>query len=268
MKARDATMGLAGSRVWLIGASSGIGAALAAELHRRGAHLVITARRAEQLATIAERLAATAVPADVTDPAAVTAAARAAEGALGGLDVVIWCAGYWKQFDAADWDRADFARHVQVNLLGLNNVLAAVVPTMVANRHGHVVGVASVAGYRGLPGSEAYGATKAAQINLLEAMRGALARHRIRVTTVCPGFVRTPMTEANTFPMPFLIEPEAAARSIANGLERRRMEIVFPLPMAVAMKVARILPVRVWAALGSRGQRRPTTAPARQGITR
>jgi NAD(P)-dependent dehydrogenase (short-subunit alcohol dehydrogenase family) len=170
------------------------------------------------------------VPADVTDPSAVAAAARSAEGALGGLDVVIWCAGYWKQFDAAAWDRAEFDRHVQVNLLGLNNVLAAVVPVMVAKRHGHLVGVASVAGYRGLPGSEAYGATKAAQINLLEAMRAALARYRIRVTTVCPGFVRTPMTEANTFPMPFLIEPEAAARSIANGLERGRVEIVFPLP--------------------------------------
>jgi short-subunit dehydrogenase len=259
---------LAGSRVWLVGASSGIGAALAAELHRRGARLVITARRAEQLTTIAEPLDATVVPADVTDPAAVVAAALAADRALGGLDVVIWCAGYWKQFDAATWDRAEFARHIEVNLLGLNNVMAAVVPAMVANRHGHLVGVASVAGYRGLPGSEAYGATKAAQINLLEATRGALARHRIRVTTVCPGFVRTPMTEANTFPMPFLIEPEAAARSIANGLERQRMEIVFPLPMALAMKVARILPIRVWAALSSRGGAAPaSTAPARQGVT-
>jgi short-subunit dehydrogenase len=254
---------LTGSRVWLIGASSGIGAALAAELHRRGARLVITARRAEQLTAIAGRLNATAVPADVTDPAAVVAAARTAERALGGLDVVIWCAGYWKQFDAAAWDRAEFSRHVEVNLLGLSNVLAAVVPTMVAKRHGHLVGIASVAGYRGLPGAEAYGATKAAQINLLEGMRAALARHRIRVTTVCPGFVRTPMTEANTFPMPFLIEPEAAARSIANGLQRRQMEIVFPLPMALAMKVARILPVRVWAALSSRGRPRSATAAHR-----
>jgi len=253
---------LAESRVWLIGASSGIGAALAAELHRRGAHLAITARRAEQLDQIASETMIT-VPADVTDPDAVAVAARTAEQALGGLDTVIWCAGYWKRLDAAAWDPEEFARHVQVNLLGLNNVLAAVLPTMVANHHGHIVGVASVAGYRGLPGSEAYGATKAAQINLFEALRASLTRHNIWLTTVCPGFVRTPMTAANTFPMPFIIKPDTAARAIANGLERRRMEIVFPLPMALLMKAARILPVRAWAALSSRAATRSATPSPR-----
>jgi short-subunit dehydrogenase len=252
---------LAGSRVWLIGASSGIGAALATELHRRGAHLAITARRAEHLDQVASGTMFT-VPADVTDPDAVTVAARTAEQALGGLDIVIWCAGYWKRLDAAAWNPAEFTRHVQVNLLGLNNVLAAVVPTMVAHRHGHIVGVASVAGYRGLAGSEAYGATKAAQINLCEALRASLTRHGIRVTTVCPGFVRTPMTAANMFPMPFLIEPDDAARAIANGLEQRRMEIVFPLPMALLMKTARILPVRVWATLSSRAASRSVAPPS------
>ena len=161
------------------------------------------------------------VPADVTDPAAVAAAAPEVTEALGGLDTVIWCAGYWKQFDAAAWDAAEFARHVEVNLLGLNHVLAAVVPGMVERGQGHIVGVASVAGYRGLPGAEAYGATKAAQINLLEALRASLRRRGVRVTTVCPGFVRTEMTAANTFPMPFIIEADAAARAIADGLETR-----------------------------------------------
>ena len=247
---------LAGARVWLIGASSGIGAALAAELHRRGAHLAITARRAKHLDRVAAGTMITAA-ADVTDPDAVATAARAVEQALGGLDIVIWCAGHWRQFDATEWDPAEFARHIQVNLLGLNNVLAAVLPTMVRDRHGHIVGVASVAGYRGLSGSEAYGATKAAQINLFESLRASLTRHGIWFTTVCPGFVRTPMTAGNTFPMPFLIEPEAAARAIATGLERRRMEIIFPLPMAVLMMTARILPVRAWAALSSRAGARP-----------
>lgn len=242
---------LAGARVWLIGASSGIGAALAAELRSRGARLAITARRAEQLDQVASG-GMIVVPADVTDPDAVTAAARTVEQALGGLDLVIWCAGYWRQFAATAWDPAEFTRHVQINLLGLNNVLAAVLPTMVRTRHGHLVGIASVAGYRGLSGAEAYGATKAAQINLFEALRASLARHGIWVTTVCPGFVRTPMTSANAFPMPFLIEPGDAARAIANGLERGRMEIIFPLPMALLMKAARIMPVRMWAALSSR----------------
>ena len=168
---------------------------------------------------------------------------------------MVWCAGFWSQFDAADWDADVFARHVEVNLLGLNNLLAATVPPMAQAGHGHIVGIASVAGYRGLAGAEAYGATKAAQINLLESLRASLARRGVRVTTVCPGFVRTEMTAANSFPMPFLVDPEDAARAIADGLERRRTEIVFPLPMAVLMKAARLVPVRAWAALASRAAR-------------
>jgi len=240
-----------GRRYWLVGASSGIGAALARELVDRGAVVAVSARRADAL----DRVAAggmTAVPLDVTDREAVRRAAADVTDALGGLDVVVWCAGYWQQFDAPLWDADVFARHIEVNLLGLNNVLAAVVPTMAQARRGHVVGIASVAGYRGLPGAEAYGATKAAQINLLEGLRASLSPHDVRVTTVCPGFVRTEMTAVNRFPMPFLIEADEAARTIADGLAARRTEIVFPLPMAAAMKVARVLPVRLWGALSAR----------------
>lgn len=239
---------VAGRRIWLVGASSGIGAAVAEELVSRGAHVAITARRRERLDEVAAGRMAV-IPADATDSAAVADAAQEVSRTLGGLDMVVWCAGYWQKFDAADWDAAEFARHIEVNLLGLNHVLAAVLPGMVERGRGHVVGVASVAGYRGLPGAEAYGATKAAQINLLEAMRVSLRRRGVRVTTVAPGFVRTEMTEVNSFPMPFIIEADAAARSIVDGLERGRMEIVFPLPMAILMKVARLVPIRLWAAL-------------------
>jgi short-subunit dehydrogenase len=190
----------------------------------------------------------TVLPLDVTDRDAV----RRAAAEVGELDVVVWCAGFWDQFDAADWDPDSFAKHVEINLLGLNNVLAATVPPMARAGRGHLVGIASVAGYRGIVGAEAYGATKAAQINLLEALRAALAGRGVRVTTVCPGFVRTEMTATNSFPMPFMIEAEDAACAIADGLEKRRTEIVFPLPMAVLMKAARLVPVRVWAALTSR----------------
>ena len=169
--------------------------------------------------------------------------------------MVIHSAGYWKQFDAASWDREVFARHVEVNLLGLNNVLAAVVPRFVEQGRGHVVGIASVAGYRGLAGSEAYGATKAAQLNLLEAMRASLPPHGVRVTTVAPGFVRTEMTSVNEFPMPFLIDADEAGRAIADGLERGDDTIVFPKRMAVAMGVARLVPGRLWTTLTSRGGR-------------
>lgn len=231
-------------KYWVIGASSGIGAALAQELVRRGGEVAISARKAEDLQEVAGD-AMQVVPLDATDRAAVKVAAEQ----LDDVDVVIWCAGYWKQFDAAAWDADIFERHIEVNLLGLNNVLAAVIPQMVAKRRGHLVGIASVAGYRGLPGAEAYGATKAAQINLLEGLRAALSKHHVRVTTVCPGFVRTPMTDTNEFPMPFLIDADEAATAIADGLEKNRAEIVFPLPMAVTMKLARLVPVRAWAAL-------------------
>ncbi len=235
-------------RYWVVGASSGIGAALATELVHRGATVAISGRRAAQLQRVAGGRMTT-VPLDATDPDAVLHAADAVRDALGGLDVVVWSAGYWKQFDAAAWDRESFERHVTVNLLGLNNVLAAVLPHMARTGRGHVVGIASVAGYRGLAGAEAYGATKAAQINLLEALRAALSHQGIRVTTVCPGFVRSEMTATNSFPMPFIIDPDDAARAIADGLERHQVEIVFPFRMALLMKTARLIPVRTWSLL-------------------
>ena len=236
-------------RVWVVGASSGIGAALASELADRGAAVAVTARRRERLEEVAAGRMVVA-PADVTDADALASAAQAVSEGLGGdPDVVVWCAGYWRRSDARSWDAEQFARHVQVNLLGLNALLDVVLPGMVRRGAGHLVGVASVAGFRGLPGSEAYGATKAAQLALLESLRAALRPAGVRVTTVAPGFVRTEMTAVNTFPMPFLIEPEEAARAIADGLERRRVEIVFPWQMALLAKAARLVPVRAWAAL-------------------
>jgi short-subunit dehydrogenase len=238
---------LAGRTIWIVGASSGIGAALATELVGRGARVAISARREDELEAVAAG-AMTVVAVDVTDRAALDAAAAEIRDQLGAIDIVVYNAGFWEQMHAAEWDRDLFARHVEINLLGLNNCIGAVLPDMVRAGSGRLVSVASVAGYRGIAGAEAYGATKAAQINMLEALRAGLAGRGISVTTVCPGFVRTELTAKNAFPMPFMIEADAAARSICNGLERGQMEIVFPLPMAVLMKVARLLPVRVWAA--------------------
>lgn len=253
MSGRRAAAGdaIRGRRYWVVGASSGIGAALAQELARRGAAVAISARRADDLTKVSGGQMVT-VPLDATDPEAAVRTAQEVREALGGLDAVVWSAGFWRQFDARTWDHEVFAQHVQVNLLGLNNVLAAVLPEMVRTRSGHIVGIASVAGYRGLAGAEAYGATKAAQIYLLEAMRASLSHKNIQVTTVSPGFVRTEMTENNSFPMPFLIDPEQAATSIADGLEGRKQEIIFPLPMTIIMKTANVLPVRLWSALTTR----------------
>jgi short-subunit dehydrogenase len=131
-----------------------------------------------------------------------------------------------------------------------------VLPAMLEARAGLIVGIASVAGYRGLPNSEAYGTTKAAQINLLESLRVDLRRHGVKVQTVCPGFVKTEMTERNTFPMPFIVSAERAAREIAEGIAKEKPEVVFPLPMMLLMKTARFVPVAAWGALLSRAARR------------
>ena len=252
-------MELSGARIWVTGASSGIGAALARELADRGASVAISARNVGKLREVAgDRMLV--VPVDVTDREATVAAGGSVRDALGGLDVAVLNAGTWSRFRPEQWDSQAFADHLQTNLMGTVHALEGVVPTMLAEGRGRIVGTASVAGYRGLPGSEAYGASKAALLNLLEALRGALLPRGVVVQTLSPGFVRTPMTDRNTFPMPFLISPEAAARAIADGIERDKAEIVFPFPMMLMMKVARVVPVRAWTAL--------TAAMARRGLTR
>ena len=244
-------MELSGMVAWVVGGSSGIGAAVAKELHCRGARVAISARRRDQLAEVSAGTMLV-VAADVTDAASLKAAASRIRNELGPIDLAVLSAGYWKQMAATDWDTEAFDRHVQVNLIGMSNAISAVLPQMLARHQGVIAGIASVAGYRGLTGAEAYGATKAGQINLLESLRLHVARDGVRVITVCPGFVRTDLTAGNDFPMPFIIDADAAGRSVCDGLERERTEIVFPVRMAILMKAARLVPVSLWSALWSR----------------
>jgi len=261
-------MELPGARIWITGASTGIGAALARELADRGARVAISARSADQLAEVAGGRMVV-VPVDVTDRAATVAAGEAVREALGGLDVAVLNAGTWSQFHVEPWDSQLFADHLQVNVMGAVHTMEAVVPQMLAEGRGRVVGVASVAGYRGLPGSEAYNAGKAAMISLLESLRGSLAPRGVVVQTVNPGFVTTRMTDRNRFPMPFKIEVDVAARTIADGIARDKAEVVFPLPMAVVMKIARLVPVRAWTALTAQLARRGLHGgPSRRGEPR
>jgi short-subunit dehydrogenase len=248
-----------GARIWVTGASSGIGAALARELADRGASVAVSARSADRLSEVGGGRMHVE-PVDVTDRAATVAAGAAVRTALGGLDVAVLNAGTWSRFRPEQWDSASFADQLATNLMGTVHALEAVVPTMLAEGRGRIVGTASVAGYRGIPGAEAYGATKAALLNLFESLRGSLGPRGVVVQTVSPGFVRTPMTDRNTFPMPFLVSPEEAARAIADGIAKDKAEIVFPLPMMLLMKAARLVPVRAWtaatAAMTRRGMRR------------
>ena len=240
-----------GAVVWITGASSGIGESLARELADRGARVAITARRGDRLDAIAgDRMLS--VPADVTDLDAMRAAAARVEEELGPIDLAVLNAGTWKQMDVTAWDTELFRRHVETNLMGMVHGIDAVLPGMRRRRGGVIAGVSSVAGYRGWPSSEAYGSTKAAEINLLESLRIDLLPLGIRVLTVCPGFVRSDLTSQNTFRMPFLMEPPDAAARIADGIAREKAEMVFPLPMMLLMKATRLVPIRPWAALMSR----------------
>jgi short-subunit dehydrogenase len=235
-------------RVWLTGASSGIGEALVAPLVARGARVAITARRHDRLDAIAARHRSDAqpavmpFPADVTSRTSVLETARAIEFAWGGIDVAIFNAGGHQRL-ADDAFRADaYIDTMVLNYFSVVFGLEAVVDGMRTRGSGHVAAVASLAGYRGLPTAAAYGASKAAVIHLLDAIRFDLEPQGIGVTVINPGFVKTPLTDRNRFPMPFLISAEDAARRIVNGLERDRNEIHFPAPFSWALKLMRVLP--------------------------
>ncbi|HEU0193557.1 MAG TPA: SDR family NAD(P)-dependent oxidoreductase [Gaiellales bacterium] len=250
----------AGTVAWVTGASAGIGAALVRELCLRGASVAATARRTEALEQLAAGAPGRVLPvaADVTDLAAMRTAAERIRDELGPIDLAVLNAGLWEQVDVRAFDSEVVRRHMETNIMGMVHGVEAVLPQMRQRRAGTIAGMASVAGYRGLPQAEGYAASKAAQINLLESLRIDLRSSGVRVVTVCPGFVRTRLTGRNSFRMPFMLEPDDAARRICDGLEQGRPEIVFPLSMMLAMKAVRLVPVRTyaWAFSLRRSQRR------------
>jgi NAD(P)-dependent dehydrogenase (short-subunit alcohol dehydrogenase family) len=233
----------AGRSAWLVGASTGIGRATAELLHSRGARVVVSARNAAALAEfVAAHPGSIGLPLDVTDRAAVAAAAGEAEAACGAIDLVLYCAGHYKAMRATDFDLDEALRHVQVNQVGALHLIAAVLPRLLAQRRGHLSLISSVAGYRGLPNSIAYGPTKAALINLAETLYLDLAPLGIGISVVNPGFVETPLTAQNAFTMPALITPEQAARAMLDGWAAGHFEIDFPKRFTLWLKALRHLP--------------------------
>jgi len=247
-------------RAILTGASSGIGLELARELARRGYDLALLARRAELLEQLASELPVrtATIVCDVTDLAAVREGVRAAQEQLGGaFDFAIANAGISIPGHATKFKAEDAEEILRVNVLGMLYLFDAVIPAMIEQRRGRFVGVASIAGLRGLPGGATYSASKAAMQTFLEASRIELAPHGVGVTIVNPGFIATPLTEKNRFPMPFLMSAERAARIIANGIERGKRVVEFPLPMSLLMRFLRHLPGAVYdRATGGFGRRR------------
>lgn len=241
-----------GSRVILTGASSGIGAEIAKQLAARGAKIALLARRKDQLESLAKDVRqeggeAWAISCDVAQRESVREAFKEAIEKLGGVDIVILNAGIGKPTPAiAKLDVESFEDIIQINVMGVVYGIEQVLPHMLAAGKGAIVGVSSLAAYRGLPASTAYGASKAAVTNMLEGMRVELAPRGIEVITVSPGFVETPMTAKNKHPMPFMWPVERAARTIIMGIEFGKREIVFPLPLKLFLSTALIFPNALW----------------------
>ncbi|MBI5257125.1 MAG: SDR family NAD(P)-dependent oxidoreductase [Burkholderiales bacterium] len=242
-----------GQRVWLVGASTGIGRATASLLHARGAQVIVSARSRPALQSFVDsHPGADMVPLDVTDASAVRAGAEAVLARHGRIDLAMYCAGHYSAQSATAFRLDEALRHQQVNYVGALHLLEAVLPTLLrqadAGTAAHLSLVASVAGYRGLPQALAYGPTKAALINLAETLYLDLAPRGIGVSLVNPGFVDTPLTAQNQFRMPALMQPDEAAEAIVQGWGAGRFEIHFPRRFTLALKALRPLSDRLYFA--------------------
>jgi short-subunit dehydrogenase len=233
--------------IWITGASTGIGRELALRLAAQNVKVAVSARSPGKLAELEAASAnIKAYPLDVSDLAASKTVAAAITADLGPIDLAILNAGVWYPMEAATFKSTTIQESMAINFFGVTNALEFLLPTMLARKSGHVAIVASVAGYRGLPVAPAYAPTKAALISLAESLYLDLADQNVKVTVVNPGFVDTPMTKVNTFPMPFLISTDRAVDTIIKGLIRGKYEIVFPWPMMLLAKFTQMMPNKLF----------------------
>lgn len=234
-------------RIILTGASAGIGRELALAYARRGARIVLVARRAELLASLAEEVAtlgglAVTIAGDVADADTSRRAVAEAIERFGGVDTVVMNAGRGGPMFVDAFDAAESLRVMGVNYAGVLWMLEAALPHMRRQGRGTLAAVTSLAGFRGMPGSGAYNASKAATAILMESIRTELRGTGINVVTIAPGFVRTAMTATNEFHMPLLMEPDDAARRIVRAIDARRSLYRFPLALSIAVRVLQWLP--------------------------
>ena len=226
--------------VWITGASTGIGREIALQLAAQGVTVAASARNSDKLASLGPGIKP--YPLDVTDRQAILATVEKIERELGPIDLAVMAAGTYSPLDVEKFDVAFFETAMTTNYLGVVNCLSVLLPPMLSRRRGHVAWIASVAGFVGLPKAAAYGPSKAALINLAESLKADLELRGVTVSVVNPGFVETPMTAPNDFPMPFLMQAPEAARLTIEGLKRRRFEISYPWRFVLIMKLARLLP--------------------------
>ena len=246
------TKAQSGHCIWITGASSGIGKAVAHAYAAAGHTVAASARSRDALDTLAEEGAhlpgkIMPVPLDVTDKNAAEAAVERIETTIAPIATAILNAGIYLPVDAAaEFDPAPYLRSMDVNYNGTVHCLLPAIRQMLTRQSGHVVIVSSVTGYGGLPTSAAYGPTKAALINLAQSIKFDLDPHGIKTSIVCPGFVDTPATETNAFPMPFLVPTDIAAQRIVDGIAAGKFEITFPRRFTFALKFLNMLPYRLY----------------------
>jgi NAD(P)-dependent dehydrogenase (short-subunit alcohol dehydrogenase family) len=254
------------------GASSGIGEKLVEELVRRGWKVAASARSAGKLETLAAAFPgqAIAAPCDVADRASVQAAAAAIRERLGPIGLAVANAGVYLPFEGPDFSVARFRQTIDVNLMGAAHLVEAVAADMCARRAGHIHIVSSATGFGGMPTSSAYGASKAALINMAECLKIEFERHGVGVSLSTPGFVETPAQDDNAFPKPFMIQPEEAARRIADAVARGGFETSFPRRFTWMLKALYALPKFAYLPLVRRqtGWSKPAPAPAAASAAR
>lgn len=232
-----------GQVVWLVGASTGIGRALAEQLHALGAHVIVSARNAANLREFEQRFpGSVGLPLDATDRASMQAAMQRILALYGHLDLAMYCAGHYKAMRGDAFDLNEMLKHQNINVVGALHLLDVALPIFTQQRRGHLSLVSSVAGFRGLPQGLAYGPTKAALINLAETLYLDMHPLGVGVSVVNPGFVETPLTAQNKFKMPALISTQEAAQAILKGWGQGQFEIHFPKRFTLWMKALRHLP--------------------------
>lgn len=244
----------AGKIAWITGAGKGIGRALALKLSAHGWTLAVSARTETDLQTLCEEAPGPvhAYPLDISDAELTAKVIKDIESDIGEIDLAVLNAGTHQAEKATELSIANTRHLMEVNFMGTINGLAPLIELFAARRRGHLAVVASLAGYRGLPSAAAYGASKAALINLCESLRPELEEVDVRLSLINPGFVETPLTDRNEFDMPFLISTEKAAQAIIRGLEGSAFEITMPRRFAFIMKFMRIMPYWLFFALTRR----------------
>jgi len=231
---------IAGNRYWLIGASDGLGAALARKMSEAGAEVILSARSEDKLKELVSKLPnpASAVTIDIADQSSVEAAASE----VGEIDGMVFLAGVYWPMKATGWDSDQATAMLDINLTGAVRVLGEIVPKMIAKNSGHIVLTGSLSGFRGLPGSIGYGASKAGIMYLAESMNADLRDTGVKVQLANPGFIKTRLTDKNDFKMPFIMEPDEAAQVMLDHIQSDKFKRSFPTMFSLVFRLSQFMP--------------------------